>query len=63
MRWWTGWFETDDGHAEFVEVEAATLGEAREILARRYPDDVGADGEIESGDGEWYSPWPEQVAA
>ena len=49
MKAWYYVFEGEDGLVSGT-VKAATLTGARAQLAKRYPKDVGADGEIEDPD-------------
>jgi len=54
------WYYVFDGDKEIVSgtIRANTLSEARAKLASKYPNDVGADGELEdTTTGEVYLPW------
>ena len=57
MREWYYVFEGEDGLVSGT-VKAATLKSARAQLAKRYPKDIGADGEIEDpGTGTVHFAW------
>lgn len=54
----SGWFEGEYGEVMF-DVKAGSVRQAQQKLAKMYPEDVGADGEMEDENtGKTYYPWP-----